>query len=121
MGWNSGYTAMEAAIIAAYDAGNLTAEALDKIMEPYKGTDCDSGGSRDLKTFDGFGVKEVICKIMKPMEYKEAMGNPRMYADFEKIKISTWNAQTGSLVRMKKRRKFSIAYGEICGKFGKTQ
>lgn len=86
MGWNSGYTAMEAAVIATYDAGTLTAEVLDKIMEPYKGTDCDSGGSHDHMTKDGLGVKEVICKIMKPAEYKDAIENPRMYEDFEENK-----------------------------------
>lgn len=86
MGWNSGYTAMESAVIAAYNAGILTVEVLEKIMEPYKGTDCDSGGSCNLRTNDGLDVKEVICKIMKPAEYKDALENPRMYDDFEENK-----------------------------------
>lgn len=86
MEWNSGYTAMETAIIAVYDTGTLTPEVLDKIMEPYKGTNCDSGGSRDIKTIDGLGVKEVICKVMKPLEYEDAMKNPRMFSDFEEHK-----------------------------------
>ena len=86
MGWNSGYTAMEAAVIAAYNTGTLTVDVLDQIMAPYKGTDCDSGGSQNLKANDGLGVKEIICKTVKPDEYKEAIKNPRMYDDFEKNK-----------------------------------
>lgn len=83
MGWNSGYTAMEAAVITVYNTGTLTSQTLDEMMEPYKGTDCDSGGSRNLRANDGLGVREIICKVMKPEEYQEAMDNPRMYDDFE--------------------------------------
>lgn len=86
MGWNSGYTTMEVAIINVYDSGALTEKVLDKIMEPYKGTDCDKGGSRDLKSKDGLGVEEIICKIMKPEEYEDVINNPIMYADFEEYK-----------------------------------
>lgn len=86
MGWNSGYTAMEAAVITIYNTGALTAETLNKIMEPYKGTDCDSGGSQNLRANDGLDVREIICKIIKPKEYQEAMRNPKLYEDFEENK-----------------------------------
>ena len=83
MGWNSGYKTMESSIVAVYDAGALTPKLLDKIMEPYKGTDCDSGGSQDLKSEDGLGVEEIICKIMKSDEYKDVIENPDYYEDEE--------------------------------------
>lgn len=79
MGWNSGYKVMESTVVALYDAGVLTAEILDKTMDPYKGTDCDSGGSRDLKAADGLEVEEIICKIMKPDKYQDAVDNPVYY------------------------------------------
>lgn len=40
MGWDQGYTELENAVITAYDTGDLTPEVLNKIAEPYKGTDC---------------------------------------------------------------------------------
>ena len=120
MGWNSGYTTMEATVIAIYNTGNLTAELLDEIMTPYKGTGCDSGGSHDLRSNDGLGVKEIICKTMKPAEYKEAMDNPRMYEDFEEYKDAyIWKVQIGSSMQMKRLWKYSTLFGEICGEFGK--
>lgn len=77
MGWNAGYTIMEKTVVALYDSGFLTSELLDKIMEPYKGTDCDYGGSHGLKSKDGLWVEEIICKTMKPEEYKEVIENPK--------------------------------------------
>lgn len=79
MGWNAGYTIMENTVVTLYDSGMLTSDLLNEIMEPYKGTDCDSGGSYDLKAKDGLGVEEIICKTMKPEEYKETVENPKWY------------------------------------------
>lgn len=76
MGWNSGYAIMEKQIIGLYDAGVLTEVILDKIMEPFKNTDCDSGGSNGLLSKDMLEVGQIICKTMKPEEYKDAMDNP---------------------------------------------
>ena len=83
MGWNSGYAIMENTVVALYDSRVLTIDLLDKIMDPYKGTDCDSGGSNDLMSKDGLGVEEIICKIMKPEEYKEVIENPEWYTGEE--------------------------------------
>lgn len=71
MGWNSGYKVMEKTVIDIYNSDLLTAELLNIIMKPYKDTDCDSGGSRNLKSKDGLGVEQIICKVMKPNEYKK--------------------------------------------------
>lgn len=74
---------MEKTVIELYNAGNLTKGLLDTIMEPYKGTDCDSGGSRDLKAKDGKGVEEVICYIMDPEKYTDVIEKPEYYPDEE--------------------------------------
>lgn len=79
MGWNTGYRIMEQTVIAVYNTGSLTAKLLDQLMEPYKGTDCDSGGSEDLKSEDGLGVEEIICKVMEPEKYRDAIENPKYY------------------------------------------
>lgn len=82
MGWNIGYRVMEEQVVELYNSGILTKELLDKVMEPYKETDCDSGGSVNLKTEDGKSVEEVICYIMKPEEYIEAVKNPVYPPDY---------------------------------------
>lgn len=79
MGWNTGYKIMEHTVIAVYDTGTLTAQLLDTIMEPYKNTDCDSGGSENLKAKDGLGVEEIICKVMEPEKYMDVIQNPKYY------------------------------------------
>lgn len=88
MGWNAGYTEMEKTVMLAYDSGTLTVELLDKIMEPYKGTDCDSGGSMNLLSRDGLCVEEIICKIMKPEEYEDVVKHPKYYEGEEPC----WNS-----------------------------
>lgn len=79
MGWNKGYEIMEKTVISVYNTGTLTPELLDSLMDPYKGTDCDSGCSHKLKADDGLGVEEIICKTMKPNEYEDVIKNPRYY------------------------------------------
>ena len=79
MGWNSGYAIMENTVITVYDAGVLTKEILDRLMDPFKNTDCDSGGSRGLVAKDGLGVKEIICKVMEPEKYQAVLDNPQWY------------------------------------------
>lgn len=81
MGWNTGYRIMEHTVIVAYNADVLTPELLDALMEPYKGTDCDSGGSMDLKSKDGLGVEEIICKVMEPEKYADVIEHPEYYED----------------------------------------
>lgn len=62
MGWNKGYTIFEATVVGAYDLGKLDKELLSVLMEPYRGTDIDSGGSRDLKSKDGKGVEQIVIE-----------------------------------------------------------
>ncbi len=73
MGWNEGYTIMESQVVAVYDCGLLNKNLLNALMEPFKNSDIDSGGSRDLKANDGKGVEEIICFIMEPEKYQEAL------------------------------------------------
>lgn len=76
MGWNQGYSIMESQVITIYDRNLLNKELLDALMEPFKGSDIDSGGSHELKAIDGKGVEEIVCFIMDPEKYKEAIDNP---------------------------------------------
>ena len=62
MGWNAGWTIFEATVIGAYDLGKLDKALLTVLMEPYRDTDIDSGGSRDLKTRDGKCVEQVVIE-----------------------------------------------------------
>lgn len=80
MGNNSYYTIFQATVIGAYNLGKLDKELLAVLMEPYRGTDIDSGGSYDLTAKDGLDVEEVCIKTMVgrvptrprlPMDYKK--------------------------------------------------
>lgn len=62
MGWNSGYAIFEATVIGAYDLGVLDKKLLAVLMEPYRGTDIGSGGSRGLKAKDGKDVCRVVIE-----------------------------------------------------------
>lgn len=83
MGWNSGFRIMEQTVVSLYDEGILTSTLLDKIVEPYKGTDLDHGGSEKLTSKDGLCVDHIICKVMKPEETRQVEENPRWWSDFE--------------------------------------
>jgi hypothetical protein len=62
MGWNSGYTIFEATVVGAYDLGKLDKEMLTVLMEPYRDSDIDSGGSADLVSKDGKGVEQIVIE-----------------------------------------------------------
>lgn len=62
MGWNEGYRLLEETVIRVYDLGKLDEPMVEALLEPYRGSDIDSGGSRDLRTKDGKSMKEVICE-----------------------------------------------------------
>ena len=62
MGWNTGYTIFEATVVGAYDLGKLDMEMLTVLMEPYRDSDIDSGGSADLKSKDGKGVEQIVIE-----------------------------------------------------------
>jgi hypothetical protein len=62
MGWNTGYTIFEASVVGAYDLGKLDKELLAVLMEPYRDSDIDSGGSCDLVSKDGKGVEQIVIE-----------------------------------------------------------
>ena len=62
MGWNTGYTIFEATVVGAYDLGKLDKEMLTVLMEPYRNSDIDSGGSEDLESKDGKGVEQIVIE-----------------------------------------------------------
>lgn len=94
MGWNSGYEKMEKDIIDTYNMGKLSKDTLEKIMSPYMGTDCDSGGSKHLLSNDGLCVEHIICLTMKPEETKEVIDNPKWDCSYEEIGVTIYNDET---------------------------
>ena len=63
MGWNRGYTIFESTVMGAYDLGVLSKDLLAVLMEPYRGTDIDSGGEAGLLSKqDGLNVQQVVIK-----------------------------------------------------------
>jgi hypothetical protein len=75
MGWNEGYRIMEQQVIALYDAEVLNKDVLNALMEPFRNSDIDHGGSQGLRTNDGKNADDIICFIMEPEKYKEAVEN----------------------------------------------
>jgi hypothetical protein len=62
MGWNRGWTIMEETVIGAYNLGKLDKDLLKVLMEPYRGTDIDAGGSKGIQTKDGKDVWDVVIE-----------------------------------------------------------
>lgn len=62
MGWNQGYTIFEATVVGAYDLGKLDQALLSVLMEPYRGTDIDSGGEAGLISEDGKDVVQIVIE-----------------------------------------------------------
>lgn len=62
MGWNTGFRIFEATVIGAYDLGKLDKALLSALMEPYRGTDIDSGGSRNLTSKDGKEIQQIVVE-----------------------------------------------------------
>jgi len=63
MGWNTGFAIFEETVIGAYDLGKLDMQLLGVLMEPYRGTDIDSGGKMDLSTKDGKFIEQVVIEM----------------------------------------------------------
>ena len=49
-------------VVGAYDLGKLDKDLLAVLMEPYRNTDIDSGGSRELESKDGKGVEQIVVE-----------------------------------------------------------
>ena len=62
MGWNQGYTIVEATVVGAYDLGKLDKKLLTVLLEPYRNSDIDSGGSRNLKSKDGKSFEQIVVE-----------------------------------------------------------
>lgn len=62
MGWNQGYTIFEETVVKSYDLGKLDKDLLSVLLEPYRNTDIDSGGSYDLRSKDGKSVEEIVIE-----------------------------------------------------------
>lgn len=75
MGWNQGYEIIEKQVVTLYDLGVLNKEVLNAIIEPFSGTDLDSGGSEGLKSKDGKSFENIVCFIMDECRYNKAVEN----------------------------------------------
>lgn len=67
---------MEETVMGVFKLGKLNKAMLKVLMEPYRGTDIDSGGAADLKTKDGLEVPDLVIKIMDPHHIQEARTAP---------------------------------------------
>ena len=63
MGWNEAYTIFESTVIGAYDLGKLDKALLTVLMEPYRDSDIDSGGSCDMESKDGKRVEQIVIEL----------------------------------------------------------
>jgi hypothetical protein len=71
VGNNQAYSFMEETVMGVHKLGKLDKDILKVLMEPYRGTDIDSGGAADLKDKDGLEVPDIVIKIMAPAVFKK--------------------------------------------------
>lgn len=88
MGWNEEYTIWEHLIITLYNADMLTKELIEKIVEPFKNTDIDHGGSMDLRAKDGLDADKIVIKLCMPSKYEEII----KFKSEKKREIEFYNA-----------------------------
>jgi hypothetical protein len=81
MGWNAGYTIFEATVVGAYNLGKLDKDLLAVLMEPYRGTDIDSGGSKDLLSHDGKDVMQIVIETWGLEMPKRPDGEPSPWTE----------------------------------------
>lgn len=62
MGWNQGFKILEDTVLEVYEKGALNKEMLSILLNPYKGTDIDTGGWQEKKAKDGLDVIEIMIK-----------------------------------------------------------
>lgn len=63
MGDNAAFTAFEHTVVAVYNHGALSRKLLKELMEPYRGSDIDSGGKVGLCSRDGLEVEEIVVRV----------------------------------------------------------
>lgn len=108
MGNNAAYTSFEWITIYLYDKGLLNKEILSDIMEQYRGTDIDSGGSRDLISKDGLGIYEVVLKTFD-IKVPEKPNVPKNWKDQTEEQNEIWNNYCDTIYDL---------FNEVTDKFG---
>ena len=93
MGWNRGYAIYEQTVIAVYNAAALSPELLRALIEPYRDTDIDHGGSGGLISQDGLSADEIVLKLLAPDFWTEYEAKGREYHENF---LSTWTEVMGS-------------------------
>ncbi len=95
MGWNSGYTIVEKQVIGVYDLSVLTKEVLETIIEPFRGTDIDAGGGRNLKSKDGKTFEEIVIEFLCPVNLKlefDSLSKLAIECNAEIASVNNWES-----------------------------
>ena len=67
---------LEAEVVTLYDKGELTPQRLDAFMKSFEGNKRIYDRKSQLRARDGLDYKQIVCKVMKPKEYEDAVANP---------------------------------------------
>lgn len=95
MGWNAGYMVLENQVINLYNNDLLTKEVLACVIEPFKETDCDSGGSCNLVAKDGLTADEIMLKVWNPDGYNRFLDEIGSDFSSREDRLSAlWNSDT---------------------------
>lgn len=90
MGWNAAYTALESNVIAAYDMGKLDEPLLRILMEPYRNSDIDHGGSKRVVSRDGKSCDEIIVEVLVPEDHKKLAGLSKQSIEYGDLLFDAW-------------------------------
>ena len=69
MGNNASFNVLAEQTVSLYNKQLLTKEILVCLLEPFRGTDIDTGDSDFYIAEDGKESLEIICSVMEPEEY----------------------------------------------------
>lgn len=108
MGDNRSYTNFESLTIDLYDKGLLNKEILSSIMEQYRDTDIDSGGSQDLISKDGLDIARVVLKTFD-IQVPEKPNIPENWKDQTEEQQEIWNDYCDTMYDL---------FNEVTDKFG---
>lgn len=99
MGWNKGYAIFESTVVGAYNLGKLDKELLTVLMEPYRDSDIDSGGGKDLQASDGKRIEQIVIETWGlPMPMRPVVDqaqDPDAWDDYDDAVYAQMRVVTG--------------------------
>ena len=105
---------MEETVMGLYRINKLTVKVLKVVMEPYRGTDIDSGGSADLKAKNGLEVPDIVIKLLDPKTFKKL--EPMRLAVMKHPKDYTKRSEAQELLQEKYYEARYKAFNKITNK-----